>query len=97
MQPEGLSEGGFININEEVVMMKRMRHPRGSNTRKNFTLNRLSEIFHDTERGKANMLEADLQTQMRRQALFKLISVCDSETLSSLMFLMFQITMYYKY
>lgn len=62
MQPEELSDGKFININEEVVGIKRMRCPRGSDTGKNFPLEELSDILH-TERGKNTMLETDLNTQ----------------------------------
>ena len=46
---------------KEVVMMKRIRCPRGTDNHKNFTLNEPSELFHNRERGKAGRLEADSQ------------------------------------
>lgn len=64
-----LSEGEFINMKQEVVVMKRMRCPRGRDTSKNLTLNELLEIFHNTERGKEKMLEADPQTDARARSV----------------------------
>ena len=46
---------------KEVVVMKRIRCPRGTDHHKNFTLSEPSELFHNTERGKAGRLEADPQ------------------------------------
>ena len=46
---------------KEVVVMKRIRCPRGTEHHKNFTLSEPSELFHNIERGKAGRLEADPQ------------------------------------
>lgn len=44
MQPEELSEGKFTNVSEEVVGIKRMKCPRGSDTGKNFPLDELCTL-----------------------------------------------------
>ena len=49
MHPEGFGEGGLTNITEEVVAKKKMRCPRGSDIRQDFTLNELWKIFHNTK------------------------------------------------
>lgn len=64
MEPKEISEGKFIIVSEEVVGMKRMRCPTGSETGKNFPLDELSTRLY-TERGKDNMLATDRTTERR--------------------------------
>lgn len=50
MQPEECSESELININEEVVVTKKMQISQRKNfplRAKNFTLKELLEIFHN--------------------------------------------------
>ena len=76
VQPEELSEGKLIDIHDKCGFDEKDADvPEEATSAKIFTLKKLSEIFHNIEKAKDKMLEADLRKEYNNsQGLEKMLA-----------------------